>query len=103
ENELGQTQHVTGSDNCCGSGDVSQTASQENEAKNKAYQSGVSAPVVASGDNVAFLNWGGTNQNSGNWVDASNHNTATQSNKQEAEPGHTQHFTRPRSWRPHAC
>jgi len=90
-NGLGQTQTVTGS-GCCGSGkgDVSQSASQSNRAENTANQCGSSAPVVVSGKNVAFLNGGDVNQNSGNWVDASNHNTATQSNTQSNNLGQTQ-------------
>ena len=46
--------------------------------------------MVVSGKNVAFLNGGDVNQNSGNWVDASNHNTATQSNTQFNNLGQTQ-------------
>jgi hypothetical protein len=46
--------------------------------------------VVTSGKNVAFLNGGDVNQNSGNWVDASNQNTATQSNTQSNSLGQRQ-------------
>jgi hypothetical protein len=92
-NGLGQNQTVTGS-GCCRSGDVSQSASQSNWAENKADQSATSAPLVVSGKNVAFLNGGDVNQNSGNWVDASNHNTATQSNNQSNRLGQTQTVAR---------
>src|SRR5947209_941277 len=88
-NSLGQTQTVTGS-GCCGNGDASQSASQSNWAENKANQCASSAPVVTSGKNVAFLNGGDVNQNSGNWVDASNHNTANQSNTQTNSLGQRQ-------------
>jgi hypothetical protein len=88
-NGLAQNQRVTGS-GCCGSGDVSQSASQSNWAENKADQCASSAPVVVSGKNVAFLNGGDVNQNSGNWVDASNHNRATQSNTQSNGLGQVQ-------------
>jgi hypothetical protein len=91
-NGLGQTQTVTGS-GCCGNGEASQSASQSNWAENKANQCASSAPVVTSGKNVAFLNGGDVNQNSGNWVDASNHNTATQSNTQSNGLGQRQTVT----------
>src|SRR2546421_449949 len=69
---------------------VSQTATQSNDGANTANQSGTSEPVVVSGPNVAALNGGDVNQNSGNWVDASNHNTANQSNTQQNGAGQSQ-------------
>ena len=90
-NGLGQSQTVSGAGSgCCGAGDVSQSATQSNWAENTANQSGRSTPVVTSGHNVAFANAGPINQNSGNWVDASNHNTATQSNNQSNGLGQSQ-------------
>src|SRR5205807_301741 len=84
-NSAGQTQTASQ-----GSSDPSQTADQSNEATNKADQSGDSHPVVVSGPNVAVLNSGDVNQNSGNYVDASNHNTADQSNNQSNSAGQSQ-------------
>jgi hypothetical protein len=38
--------------------------------------------TTVSGDNIAAFNKGGADQNSGNWVDASTRNNATQTNNQ---------------------
>jgi hypothetical protein len=98
-NDLDQHQKVVGrGGNCCskdGGSGATQTAKQSNEGTNTAYQSGISAPIVVSGPNVAIANgWGhnkcnpcgddrGTvNQNSGNSVDASVRNKARQTNDQ---------------------
>jgi hypothetical protein len=78
----GQTQTVSQ-----GASDPSQWADQSNQADNTANQSGTSEPIVVSGPNVAALNSGDVNQNSGNYVDASNHNDATQSNNQQNGAG----------------
>jgi hypothetical protein len=94
-NDLGQTQTVKShGSGCCGSGDVSQSASQSNDASNSANQTAESKPVVVSGKNVAFLEHGNVQQNSGNWVDASSSNTATQSNRQSNDLGQTQNVHR---------
>jgi hypothetical protein len=83
-NGLGQTQTVSDTPwGCCSAGgDVTQSAHQSNDGSNSVDQTGYSSPVVTSGKNVAFLNGGDVNQNSGNNVDASNHNNATQVNNQ---------------------
>ena len=79
--------------------DTSQTATQSNDGSNTANQSGTSEPVVISGANVAIANGsscnpcggsGTTNQNSGNVVNASNTNSATQTNTQSNGAGQTQ-------------
>jgi hypothetical protein len=95
-NGLGQTQTVWGtSGGCCSGGsDVTQSAHQSNEGSNSANQTGYSSPVVTSGKNVAFLNSGDVNQNSGNNVDASNHNNATQVNNQSNSLSQTQRVDR---------
>src|SRR5207247_4835913 len=78
---------------------VSQTATQSNDGSNTANQSGTSEPIVVSGPNIAVANGsscnpcgggGTTNQNSGNIVDASNTNSATQANNQSNGAGQTQ-------------
>src|SRR5690348_10848411 len=71
---------------------TSQSATQSNDASNTADQSATSVPLVASGPNVAIANGGSscnpcgeggsTTQNSGNTVNASSSNTATQTNNQ---------------------
>src|SRR5438132_10593714 len=88
-NGAGQSQTVAGT-GCCSSDGAEQTASQSNQGSNSADQRGYSAPIVVSGGNYAIANKGDVNQNSGNWVDASNHNTATQTNNQQNGPGQTQ-------------
>ena len=94
-NDLDQTQTVTGGSGCCGkTGDVSQEADQSNSADNTANQRATSNPFVESGDNVALLNKGDTSQNSGNWVDSSASNTATQSNRQSNDLDQTQSVDR---------
>src|SRR5207237_7228651 len=85
----GQSQTVAGN-GCCSSDGASQSASQSNEGSNNADQRGYSAPIVVSGGNYAIANKGDVNQNSGNWVDASNHNTADQSNTQSNGAGQSQ-------------
>src|SRR5438874_8503327 len=74
--------------------DTSQSATQSNDGSNTANQSGTSEPVVISGANVAIANGsscnpcggsGTTDQNSGNVVNASNTNSATQTNTQRSE------------------
>src|SRR5947199_368523 len=88
-NRAGQSQTVAGN-GCCSSDGASQSASQSNEGSNNADQRGYSAPIVVSGGNYAIANKGDVNQNSGNWVDASNHNTANQSNTQANGAGQSQ-------------
>src|SRR6266480_552206 len=88
-NSAGQSQTVAGN-GCCSSDGAEQTASQSNEGSNNADQRGYSAPIVVSGGNYAIANKGDVNQNSGNWVDASNHNTANQSNTQSNGAGQSQ-------------
>jgi hypothetical protein len=79
--------------------DTSQTATQSNDGSNSASQSATSAPVVVSGPNVALANGnscspcgggGSVTQNSGNTVDASSSNSATQTNNQSNAAGQTQ-------------
>src|SRR5256885_1190261 len=89
-NGAGQSQTVAGNGCCSSSEGAPQTASQSNEGSNSADQRGYSAPIVVSGGNYAIANKGDVNQNSGNWVDASNHNTANQSNTQSNSPGQSQ-------------
>src|SRR5437660_8891699 len=84
-NGAGQTQTVSQ-----GASDPSQSADQSNQAENTTTQSGTSEPIVVSGPNVAALNSGDVNQNSGNYVDASNHNTANQSDHQTNSAGQSQ-------------
>jgi hypothetical protein len=84
-NDLDQWQKVKrgGWDGCCSKGgDVSQSATQSNDGSNSANQSGASDVTTVSGHNIAAFNKGGADQNSGNAVDASTRNTATQSNNQ---------------------
>jgi len=82
-NALDQSQTVTGGGSgCCSHGDVEQTANQSNSASNDASQDATSEPVVTSGWNGAAFNHGPANQNSGNNVNASTSNTATQGNNQ---------------------
>ena len=96
-NALGQSQTVNGSGgNCCSSGDPSgdQSAYQKNWGKNELSQTAVSAPIVTNASpNVAFLNWGDVNQNSGSFVNAPASNTATQTNTQSNQAGQTQTVT----------
>ncbi|MFL5945254.1 MAG: hypothetical protein ACJ74C_07430, partial [Gaiellaceae bacterium] len=93
-NALGQTQSVTGGGSgCCDSGDVTQSASQSNSGENEANQTAYSAPVVASGKNVALFNHGDVAQNSGNNVYAPSSNTANQTNNQSNALGQTQSVT----------
>jgi hypothetical protein len=93
-NGLGQSQWVeNGGRGCCSKDAVTQTASQCNSAKNEANQNALSAPVVTSSPNVAFLNFGDVSQNSGNNVDASAENTAHQTNNQSNGLGQTQHVS----------
>src|SRR5207247_3594897 len=79
--------------------DTSQSATQSNDGSNSASQSATSAPVVVSGPNVAVANGGSCSpcggsgtvtQNSGNTVDASSSNSATQPNNQSNAAGQTQ-------------
>ena len=94
-NALGQTQTVTGRSGCCaGSGDVSQSATQSNDAENRLTQNAYSVPVVVSGGNYAFWNSGGVNQNSGNVVWAPASNSATQTNNQSNALGQSQSVER---------
>src|SRR5689334_10201858 len=82
--------------------DTTQTATQSNSGSNSADQSATSTPTVVSGPNIAIANGsscspcggsGTTTQNSGNNVDASATNTATQSNTQSNGAGQTQTVT----------
>src|SRR5918996_529899 len=80
--------------------DTTQTATQSNDGSNSALQSATSEPTVVSGPNVAIANsgdscnpcgdGGGTTQNSGNTVDASSSNNATQTNNQSNGAGQSQ-------------
>ena len=85
-NAAGQTQTVSGGN----SGSTDQSADQSNSGSNSADQSASSKPVVVSGPNVAALNSGDVNQNSGNNVDASTSNNANQSNTQSNRAGQSQ-------------
>jgi hypothetical protein len=85
-NQAGQTQAVDGG----GSGDTAQSADQSNTGDNTANQTAKSEPVVVSGPNVAVLNSGDVNQNSGNNVDASSSNNASQTNNQSNSAGQSQ-------------
>jgi hypothetical protein len=85
-NAAGQTQTVSGGN----SGSTEQSADQSNSGSNSADQSATSEPVVISGPNVAALNSGDVNQNSGNSVDASTSNNANQSNTQSNRAGQSQ-------------
>jgi len=103
-NALGQVQQVKGGGwGCCSSSDVDQTASQSNTASNEANQTGTSAPVVQSGPNLAAFNHGGVAQNSGNNVDASNTNTARQTNNQSNKLGQKQSVRRGGCCKPAPC
>jgi clumping factor A len=85
-NDAGQTQAVGGGSN----GDTSQSLDQSNKADNTATQEATSKPVVVSGPNVAILNKGDVDQNSGNNVDASASNDAKRSNNQTNGAGQSQ-------------
>jgi hypothetical protein len=85
-NDAGQTQTVDGG----GSGGTSQSLDQTNTAANTADQDATSKPIVVSGPNVAILNSGDVKQNSGNDVDSSASNSATQSNKQSNDADQSQ-------------
>ncbi|MEN3313195.1 MAG: hypothetical protein V7645_2524 [Actinomycetota bacterium] len=91
-NGLGQSQRAEGGGwGCCSQdGGATQTADQSNWGKNKANQTATSAPLVVSGGNYAILNEGDVRQNSGNWVDASATNNATQVNDQSNGLGQSQ-------------
>jgi hypothetical protein len=92
-NGLGQTQTVNGSGggSCCsGTGDVTQEATQSNDAENTATQRAVTGGYVSSGGNYAFGNKGDVSQNSGNVVWAPSSNSATQTNNQSNGLGQTQ-------------
>jgi hypothetical protein len=92
-NLLGQSQWVkdSGGWSCCSKdGGATQTADQSNWGKNEANQTATSAPLVISGGNYAILNKGGVHQNSGNKVDASAMNNATQVNNQSNGLGQSQ-------------
>jgi hypothetical protein len=103
-NGLGQTQTVNGAGSgCCGSGDVTQSASQSNSGENSANQTAYSAPVVESGKNAAFFNHGDTTQNSGNNVNAASTNTATQGNNQSNNLGQSQTVDRGGCCPPNDC
>src|SRR5437763_2793604 len=95
-NALGQSQTVNGPGGDCCSGDTSgtQSAYQKNWGKNELSQTAVSAPIVTNASpNVAFLNWGDVNQNSGSFVNAPASNNATQTNTQSNQAGQTQTVT----------
>jgi hypothetical protein len=92
-NEAGQSQTVSATGCCDGKGKqsgTSQSADQSNSGSNKANQTATSAPVVVSGPNIAALNSGDVNQNSGNNVNASASNSADQSNTQSNEADQSQ-------------
>jgi hypothetical protein len=91
-NGLGQSQRVKGGGwGCCSEdGGATQTADQSNRGKNEANQTATSAPLVVSGPNFAVLNFGDVRQNSGNKVDASATNNATQVNNQSNGLGQEQ-------------
>jgi hypothetical protein len=88
-NAAGQTQTVSGGH----SGSTDQSADQSNSGTNSADQTATSEPVVVSGPNVAALNSGDVNQNSGNNVDASTSNDANQTNDQSNRAGQSQTVT----------
>jgi len=91
-NDLDQKQKVKGGGwGCCSEGgDVSQSATQSNDGSNSADQSGASNVTTVSGHNIAAFNKGGADQNSGNAVDASTRNHATQTNTQSNDLEQTQ-------------
>jgi hypothetical protein len=81
-----------GGGSCCSnnSGSGTQTADQSNKAKNDADQTAVSVPIVVSGPNIAVGNKGDVHQNSGNDVDSSAKNDATQTNDQSNDADQSQ-------------
>jgi hypothetical protein len=73
-----------------GSGGGTQHADQSNKAENDADQTAISVPIVVSGPNIAVGNKGDVHQNSGNDVDSSATNSATQTNNQSNDADQSQ-------------
>jgi hypothetical protein len=93
-NGLSQTQTVYGSNCCSGKGGDAQSAEQSNDASNSASQNATSKPFVLSGGNLALLNKGGVDENSGNNVWAPASNNADQTNTQSNSLGQSQTVNR---------